>query len=65
MSPLKLSGKIQLPLWSIDTATMASRGSPLVLKGDMPSHGRNVKAKSISTIMVECRRKRSEIFIFI
>ncbi len=52
----KLSGSIQLPLCSIDTATMASLGSPLVLNGDIPSHGRNKMASSTDAVNTGCLR---------
>lgn len=63
MSHPKLLGKIQSPCCSMDTATMASRGSPLVLNGVMPSQGRNVMARMINSIATECRRNRSVMLI--
>ena len=45
MSPPLLIGNIQLPFSSMDSATTASRGSPLVLKSVNPKKGSNTTAE--------------------
>ena len=49
MSVPKLTGSSQLPPCSIDTATIASRGSPLLLNIVSPSHGSSKIAAAINT----------------
>lgn len=49
MSKPLLIGRIQLCWFSIDMATTASRGSPLVVKSVLPRNGRSVNAEIIIT----------------
>jgi len=48
MSVPKLTGNIQLPVFSIATATIASRGSPFVLNRVSPSQGKNITQLTIN-----------------
>lgn len=52
MSPPQDVGSIQSPLLSIDTATIASRGSPLLLNHGSPSHGSSSATAMIVSMMV-------------
>ena len=51
MSMPLLTGRIQSPLFSIDSATTASRGSPFVLKSVSPRKGRSITHEITITAM--------------
>ena len=64
MSKPLLMGRIQLCWLSIDTATTASRGSPLVVKSVLPRNGRSVMAEIMITVQKTKRRLLSFIFVY-
>ena len=52
MSTPLFTGSIQLPYFSIDTATTASLGSPFVLNRALPRNNINEKKQTPSNIMM-------------
>lgn len=61
----KLTGRIQFPESSIETATIASLGSPLVLNRASPSHGRNITHTIASNIHAAYPVKKSLSFMLL